>query len=293
MKRLIRKKVFESNSSSSHSISMSSEDKQFVLDTIYPDQFGRIYVRGGEYGWEWERYNDAITKLSYAYQDYVPTELLEKVVKDQTGATEVIFDEKSKNDGYIDHESYETASSICVNEESTKNFIFNKNSWLFTGNDNGTPDPTFYHVPIFEDGKMIQPIYKYELSIDGLKKSTKFLTKPTEEELRNGIESLMEGVLMTKDGYIVENDDIYFQVTRPRNFYEMSWHVRQDYSKGYILMVSEGRGINELENRLEKEGKINKDYKLMNYEKREKIITKEALKDPILTKKLKFTLKEI
>ena len=133
MKRLIRKRVFESNSSSSHSISMSSEDKQFILDTIYPDQFGRVYVYGGEYGWEWERYNDAVTKLSYAYQDHVPTDLLERVVKSQTGATEVIFDEKSFADGYIGHESYATAASICKDEESTKNFIFNKNSWLFTG----------------------------------------------------------------------------------------------------------------------------------------------------------------
>lgn len=295
MKKLIRKSVHETNSSSSHSISLAGEDKQFVLDTIYPDQFGRIFVYGGEYGWEWERYNDAVTKLSYAYQDNVPTDLLERVVKGQTGATEVIFDEKSLANGYIDHDSYATAADICQDEESTKNFIFNKNSWLFTGNDNGTPDPTFYQVPVFQDGKMVMPIYKYELVIDGMKKTTKFLKNPTKEELNEGIQSLMQGVLMSAEGHILEDTqtDIYFQLSRPRNFYEMSYHIRQDYSKGYIIMMLEGVGFYELEKRLEESGKNSKDYKAMSYDERNKIITKEALKDTNLTKKLNFTVKEI
>ena len=42
MKKLIRKGVFETNSSSSHSISLVTEDKQFVLDTLYPDQNGIV-----------------------------------------------------------------------------------------------------------------------------------------------------------------------------------------------------------------------------------------------------------
>lgn len=289
MKRLIRKSVFETNSSSSHSISMSSEDKQFLLDTIYPDQFGRVYVRGGEYGWEWERYNDAETKLSYAFQDDVPLELLEKVVKDQTGATEVIFDEKSKADGYIDHSSVGTAHSVCVDEESTKNFIFNKNSWLFTGNDNSNPGPTFYHVPIYKDGRMIQPIFKYELKIEKFPKTTKFIEKPDNEELEEGIESLMRGAIMSDNGDFIINDDIYFQISRNRNFFELSYTAHQDLSKGYIVMTREGGAVYELENELKEDGK----FEGLNWEEQSKVLTEELLKDEKLAKKVKFTLTKI
>jgi len=289
MKRLIRNSVFETNSSSAHSISLAGNDKQFVMDTIYPDQFGRIYVRGGEYGWEWEKYNDAETKLSYAYQDNVPTELLEKVIKEHTGATEVIFDEKSKNDGYIDHDSYATASSVCVDEESTKNFIFNKNSWLFTGNDNGYPDPTFYHVPIFEDGKMIMPVFKYELSIDGLKKTTKFIEYPDDEKLSEAIESLMSDVLMTDEGDTIEEEGIYFQIMRKRDFFVYSWEAHQDYSKGYIVLTREGHGIYAVEEKLEKEGK----FEGLNWDDKRKILTEELLKNENLAKKVNFKLTEI
>ena len=45
-KKLIRSGVFETNSSSSHSVSVANETKEFVLDTIYPDQDGIIELRG-------------------------------------------------------------------------------------------------------------------------------------------------------------------------------------------------------------------------------------------------------
>jgi hypothetical protein len=210
MKKLVRTGVFECNSSSSHSIALAGEDKQFILDTIYPDQYGIIRVTGGEYGWEWEKYNDAVTKLSYAYQSNVDEDFLREVVMDQTGATNVIFDAKSKENGYVDHQSYGTGNQACKTKETARDFIFNKNSWLFTGNDNGTPDPTFYHVPEFKDGKMVTPEYKYELSIEGIEKTTKFLKKPKSEDICDGVESLTSGLLMTKDGYVNDEDSIFF-----------------------------------------------------------------------------------
>jgi len=291
MKKLVRKSVWETNSSSSHSISLAGDDKQFVMDTIYPDQFGRIYVRGGEYGWEWERYNDAETKLSYAYQDNVPEDLLERVIKAHTGATEVVFDKTSKENGYIDHESYATASSVCVDEDSTKNFIFNKNSWLFTGNDNGYPDPTFYHVPVFENGKVIMPVYKYELSIDGLKKTTKFIENPEPEKLAEAIESLMQGVYMYDDGTMTseEENNIYFQISRRRDLFEYSWRANQDYSRGYIVMTREGNGVYAVEERLKKEGK----FEGLDWMERAQIFTEEVLKDNNLARKVNFKLTEI
>ena len=96
MKKLIRKGVFETNSSSSHSVSIASEDKQFVLDTIYPDQHGTIIVRGDDYGWDWFKHNDSITKASYVAQQFAndrnSLDTLEYVIKEQTGADRVIFE---------------------------------------------------------------------------------------------------------------------------------------------------------------------------------------------------------
>ena len=150
MKKLIRKGVFETNSSSSHSIALATEDKEFVLDTIYPNQDGIIIINGDEYGWEWFKHNDSETKASYAAQSFAndsnQLDELREVIMEQTGATEVIFN--GLNNGYIDHDSY---GIVPTGKSELRNFIFNKNSWLFGGNDNSSPDPTFYHVPEIRD----------------------------------------------------------------------------------------------------------------------------------------------
>ena len=133
MKKLIRKSVFETNSSSSHSISLASEDKEFVLDTIYPNQDGIVTINGDEFGWEWFKTNEALVKASYVAQSHVHSDrildLLKEVIMEQTGAEDVIF--SGLDSGYVDHDSYGVAPS---NKEDIRNFIFNKNSWLFVMN---------------------------------------------------------------------------------------------------------------------------------------------------------------
>jgi hypothetical protein len=192
MKKIIRSGVFETNSSSSHSISIANESKEFVLDTIYPDQDGVVRLNGGEFGWDWFKSNDALVKANYVAQSYpYNTDLLVEVIKEQTGAEDVIIDVE---DGYVDHESYGTAPNV---KEELKNFIFNKNSWLFGGNDNCSPDPTFYHVPEFKNGRMILPKYRYELVIDGLDKTTKFINEPISEEIEDGIQSLLNSKILS------------------------------------------------------------------------------------------------
>ena len=91
------------------------------MDTIYPDQDGRVILIGGEFGWGWFKHNDALTKANYAAQDAVDYDLLSEVIKEQTGASEVIF--KDMSDGYVDHQSYGTAPRT---KEELKNFIFSK-----------------------------------------------------------------------------------------------------------------------------------------------------------------------
>ena len=255
------------------------------MDTIYPDQDGRVILIGGEFGWGWFKHNDALTKANYAAQDAVDYDLLSEVIKEQTGASEVIF--KDMSDGYVDNQSYGTAPRT---KEELKNFIFNKNSWLFGGNDNSTPDPTFYDVPEIRDGKMIVPKYKYELKIEGLNKTTKFKDKPTDSELSYGIDALLRnGTLMTYDGQFINDDSIMWQITRPRDYFEVSWHVKQDYSSGEIIFTKEGGEIYRVERELEEQGK----YKGLNWYQKQVVLTNYILTFPSLYRKVKFTLEEI
>lgn len=290
MKTLVRKGVFETNSSSSHSISIATEDKQFVFDTLYPDQNGVVTVHGDQFNWEWFKHNDAETKASYAAQSFANNdgqlELLKEVIKEQTGADDVKF--VGIEDGYIDHESDGIAPR---SKEELKNFIFNKNSWLFGGNDNSTASPEFYHVPEYRDGRTIKPEFKYELSIEGFPKTCKFLNKPTDEELDEAINSLINRAMVTQNGYFIIDDSIMWQITRPRGeYFELGYSIQQDFSTGEIRFIREDSGdYREMSERLRAAG----EFVGKSWDEQSKIVTDELLKVPGLIVKVKFNLNEI
>ena len=284
MKKLIRKSCFETNSSSCHSIALASDDKQFILDTLYPDQNGVIRLTGGEFGWEWFKHNDVETKANYAAQSLGNDETLIEVIKEQTGATDVIIDTE---DGYIDHDSY---GIVPKDKHGLRNFIFNKNSWLFGGNDNNTPDPTFYHTPEIRDGKIIYPEYKYELCVENFDGSTKFLTNPNDEELIDALCSLLSDRLLYEDGTFVDesiSDNILFKITNNVKYLEFDY-MGIDLKEKTVLFIKESTRWTII-SRLRNDDK----FEELDYDEKEKFIRKEIMKDPTLFKKLKFTLKEI
>ena len=149
-KKLIRNGVFETNSSSCHSISIDINNKNFTASSLYVDEDGYVTLTGGEFGWEQEEYFDALTKANYCAQDIYRYDwrsdsysldeykknMLIDVIKEQTGCTDVLFDIQSLKDGYIDHESHGTSYEAFQNKEILRNFIFNRNSYLETNNDN-------------------------------------------------------------------------------------------------------------------------------------------------------------
>lgn len=139
---MIRKKVFETNSSSSHSISISEDDSNFLLDHIIPDDNGIVELTGGKFGWGWEKYIDAETKANYFAQDNSndreALQILADVIIEQTGAKKVLINVS----GYIDHQSVGTARGLS--KEEIRNFIFNKKSILYIGNDNEDSPSGFY-----------------------------------------------------------------------------------------------------------------------------------------------------
>lgn len=150
--RNTRHGVFETNSSSTHSISIS--DTGSLLDILKVDDEGNVIVTPAEFGWEQEEYTDANSKASYLYvycrdwsgdKEEEFLENLKEAILEQTKAESVIFRDGSNtegdygyDDGYIDHQSVEGRALDYILEDKRliRDFIFNPNSILTTDNDN-------------------------------------------------------------------------------------------------------------------------------------------------------------
>lgn len=153
--KTIRHNVFETNSSSSHSVTIATG---FKGETPLKEKHkgGPITLTRGEFGWEWQDFTDFESKLKYAYtlaagqgpwSKSEPDKLskagnreiqtLEKILKRYLGVTKVIM---MNNWGYVDHQSEaDSKTDIYQSEETLINFLFNDESEFRTGNDNEDP----------------------------------------------------------------------------------------------------------------------------------------------------------
>lgn len=162
-----RQQVFETNSSSSHSITIA--DGSDLSGNMDVDDLGRVFIETGEYGWEIENYYDPHSKASYIatflmgldpkyHKDVCGMSIREakdmfiNVIKEHTKAREVVLngqytmfiDEGDLEDdggyfyrfGYIDHQSVDVPQEALTSRETLRNFLFNPNSWFRTDNDN-------------------------------------------------------------------------------------------------------------------------------------------------------------
>ena len=140
--KTIRKSDFETNSSSTHSISIDDSGANYT--SITPDRDGNIVLKGGQFGWEIGDFNDPLTKANYCAVDQLSDEdnikMLKNVLMEQTGAKRIVFDfsedYKHTNWSYIDHQSVGTSNNAFKSEETLRDFIFSKDSVLHTDNDN-------------------------------------------------------------------------------------------------------------------------------------------------------------
>jgi len=155
---MIRKKVFETNSSSTHSISLDSTLANELFETLPVDIDGNVIITGGKFGWEWKTYSNTIDKANYSLiyaldwsgdKSEQFLSVLKQIIKEQTQCDNVIFKGTPKKNyttnelyfdfGYIDHQSVESKDLHYLFEspELLRSFIFNPKSILKTGNDNG------------------------------------------------------------------------------------------------------------------------------------------------------------
>jgi len=153
----IRKGVFETNSSSTHSICISKDVELTIPKSLH------FYF--GAFGWEFDTLYSASEKASYLYTGLIANnrkEDVEKIFEILRGkeieitAEEPIYENRtytnlkgelveyaySDNIGYVDHscEMDDFLNAVCEDESKLMNYLFSDLSFIITGNDNDDSD---------------------------------------------------------------------------------------------------------------------------------------------------------
>lgn len=163
MKKQIRKQIFETNSSSTHSIVVGNNGED-----IYAGLPKRLEFHGDEFGWEHKLYTDTQTKANYLFTSLIytdtPHEYVERIKSTLAKwGIEATFEEIVENryssggvcyeiDGdysYVDHgyENQDLVKELCEDEAKLMNYLFSDGSYVETGNDN-------YDYPILGEKPM-------------------------------------------------------------------------------------------------------------------------------------------
>lgn len=153
----IRHSVFETNSSSTHSICIAKDAKLIIPSSIH--------FFFGEFGWECDTLRSMESKASYLYTGLIALdrdddvariisvlkdngievtteapEYEDRSYKDASG--QIVKYRYGKNIGHVDH-SYdmdEFLDAVCGDDERLMNFLFSPLSFIITGNDNDDED---------------------------------------------------------------------------------------------------------------------------------------------------------
>lgn len=154
MTKQTRGKVFETNSSSTHSLVLARTDNimpvPFNTETM---ERGIVNVYSGEYGWDIETYTSTLDKLSYLYTDAMGNscdtdtpdpknnnklKTIVDAVKEHTGCdVNFLVESDFYPFGYIDHQSYGECDEVWADGvKGVIQFAFNPDSYFMTDNDN-------------------------------------------------------------------------------------------------------------------------------------------------------------
>lgn len=153
----IRQNVFETNSSSTHSICIAKN-----VELSLPKS---IYFQFGEFGWECDTLYSTGEKASYLYTGMIANgrkdDFFDKIVKIieskgiEVECEEPIYKDNSyewqgkkveytsvENGGYVDHsdELSTLENALLADEDKLMNYLFSDLSFIITGNDNDDSD---------------------------------------------------------------------------------------------------------------------------------------------------------
>lgn len=142
----IRTSVFETNSSSIHSICISRGPRGYA-EPAY------VEVALNDYGWNFEKLDTVNERASYAYSlaatiDFDMGEQMKEAIFDVCSEMDIDVDFSSNfYDFYgVDHagDAIEFVHDVLRSKKLLRDFIFRKDSCVFTGNDNS--DAPKHHV---------------------------------------------------------------------------------------------------------------------------------------------------
>ena len=149
----VRKCIFETNSSSTHSNVISGGNVPSKL----PEE---LEFNAGEFGWQWEIYNDVSSRADYLYTSIVSCDLVDALIPILTETLEswgitphfaelvkkectwkgeqTYYYEFKDTFGYVDHgsENEHFVKELCNDETLLLNYLFGADSYIATGNDN-------------------------------------------------------------------------------------------------------------------------------------------------------------
>ena len=134
----VRRNVFETNSSSMHSLSVIGSDRMTTLES----KDGVVVVSYGEFGWGYDSLTTPSEKLCYLVTQYSESEdMLDKIkeaVFDYTGLKLIIYEPKDSfwEKGYIDHQSDGMISEYITDKQSIIDIVFNNKNVIIIDNDN-------------------------------------------------------------------------------------------------------------------------------------------------------------
>lgn len=154
----VRDAVFETNSSSTHSLTIAPDE---VLDFAIPKEDlreGVITVRPHAYGWEWRRYYTPAEKMAYLlaqvsrgfFRNHRRSKLLTEKFRKANAEAEFIcstvervtgcrVDIRPDFNAYVDNDSYGVGFEVLSSEKDLLSFLFSRQSYIETGNDNYEP----------------------------------------------------------------------------------------------------------------------------------------------------------
>lgn len=141
----IRKGVFETNSSSTHSICIAKDAELTIPKSLH--------FSFGEFGWECDTLYSISEKASYLYTGLMANERKEdsdkiiQLLKDkgiEVTTEEPIYKKYTDggeyigNGGYVDHsdEMSDFLNAVCEDESKLMSYLFSDLSFIITGNDN-------------------------------------------------------------------------------------------------------------------------------------------------------------
>lgn len=153
----IRREVFETNSSSSHSIAIKGKDNNMieVLKNRYSGK--QICIVLGEYDWGYDKLKTFEERLSYivtmivscsglSYLDSTKAEDIyelegfkevEKILKEKIGCNFVVIEENNISDCYVDHLScYSLHEFLDKFGLTLEDYLFNDKYCVIIDNDN-------------------------------------------------------------------------------------------------------------------------------------------------------------